>query len=49
MLTEKFKTKALEELNETEETRKESLEKLRHWISNHDFFRNCRKGMNIFK
>lgn len=44
MLDEKYIIKAQRELNETEETKTNSLAQLRLWISRHDFFKNCRQG-----
>ena len=44
MLEEKYIIKAQIELNETEETKNNSLIQLRLWISRHDLFKNCRQG-----
>jgi hypothetical protein len=43
-LTEPFKTKAREELNEDDLRTKQSLEQFREWISKQTHIKNCRTG-----
>lgn len=45
-LSEKFIVKAEEELLETANVRDQSLKEFREWIAQHDYFADCRKGVN---
>jgi len=47
MLSEKFRKIALEELNEDDNRKKQSLQQFRDWIKKHPFIKSGRQGLSF--
>lgn len=48
-LTSVFRKKALEEVNEDESRKEQSLKQFREWIAKHPFIKRVRTGQKFFK